>query len=532
MKQKTTLHLLALAACMFAGALTTYKLGQDLNWDLLNYHWYNPWALVHHRFLYDIQPAGGGTFINPFLDLPNYLLRTQFKPVLAGMLLGAIQGINAWLIFEIANNLLRNYITRYAYRFGVALAIGIVSLFGSTSISELGNSMGDNLTSLLILAALLLLLLSLDIIKKPAQARLLRISGYVLAGMAVGLKLTSLVFVIPLFIGGLLIKGDYRTKIRESVWHVLAMAGGLLVTTGYWSFELWKHMANPIFPYYNGVFKSPYMPNVNLSDTVWFPTNLVDKLFYPFTFAHVSSNPLRPYFRDPRIAVLFVIVLAAGAYWLAQRFAAKSWPKIRLTRKEGVFWIFVILSYVFWQKQFAYYRYLLPVELISLTAIALAVYKVIHNKKIATCLLVITFGLITAYTIPVNWGRIPWQPNDFGPDLSDQLSRARGTVIMAPSNPLGFLVPYLPAGSRAVSVAAFDTLTPAQRKLVVSTIRHDKSNRKAFYGIETTNGTALETKYFREAGFVNDTCYPLDTYAGRYLYGGALNYKICSLKAL
>ncbi|HEX7633276.1 MAG TPA: hypothetical protein VF401_03045 [Candidatus Saccharimonadales bacterium] len=531
-KTNIRLHILALLLCMIVAGIATYILGQDLNWDLLNYHWYNPWALFHHRFLYDIQPAGGGTFINPLLDLPNYLLRSQFKPVIAGTLLGAIQGINGWLVFEIANNLLKDYIKRYVFRFVIALAIGVVSLFGATGISELGNSMGDNLTSLLILAALLLLLTSFDTLKKPGMPRRLRFYGYVLAGIAVGLKLTSLVFVIPLFIGGFLMKGNNRTKIRESVWHVFAILAGLVAATGYWSFELWRHLGNPIFPYYNGVFKSAYMPSVNLSDRVWFPTNLVDTLFYPFTFAHVPDNPLRPYFRDPRLAVLFVIVLAAGAYFLIERLVFKSWPKLRLTRKEGVFWIFVVLSYVFWQKQFAYYRYLLPLELISLTAIALATYKIISSKRLATCALVITFGLITAYTIPANWGRIPWQSEDFGPNLSGQLSYANGTVIMAPANPLGFLVPYLPAGSRVISVAAFDTITPAQKHLVVSAIQQDQAHHKAFYGIETTNGVVTETKYFREAGFVNSECTPLNTYVSQYLYSGALGYKICSLTKL
>jgi hypothetical protein len=531
MKKPTTLHILALVVCMFTGGLATYLLGQDLNWDLLNYHFYNPWALLHHRILFDIQPGGGGSYINPFLDLPNYLLRTHLRPVVAGTILGAVQGINGWLVFEITNNLLKSYVQRYDARFGVALAVGVLSLFGATSLSELGNSMGDNLTSLFILTALLLILLSFENFKRQAKSRYLRVGGYVFAGMATGLKLTSLAFVIPLFLGGLLIKGDHKLKIKENVLHILGFLSGVGVAAGYWYFVVWKAFGNPIFPYYNAVFKSPYFPNVNLQDKIWFPTNLFDQLFYPFTFIHLPTNPLRPDFRDPRLAVVFALVVAAGLYWLTQRFLIKTLPNIRMSRKEGAFWTFIVFSYLLWQVEFSYYRYLLPVELVSLTAITLAAYRVISNKRLATAALATLLCLITLYTIPYNWGRIPWQADNFGPDLRGQLSHVQGTVIMAPSNPLGFLVPYLPANTRAISVADFSNLTTKQKERIISTIREDKSRGKAFYGIETTNGNTDEQKHFMAAGFASGTCRPIHTYVGQYQYDGALNYEICELTA-
>jgi len=49
-------------------------LGQDANWDLRNYHWYNPYALLHWRFDQDMAPASIQSYLSPLFDIPWYLL--------------------------------------------------------------------------------------------------------------------------------------------------------------------------------------------------------------------------------------------------------------------------------------------------------------------------------------------------------------------------------------------------------------------------------------------------------------------------
>jgi len=55
-------------------------LGQDANWDIRNYHYYNAYALFNNRLAYDIAPAQLQTFFNPALDLLPYLLIQNFPP--------------------------------------------------------------------------------------------------------------------------------------------------------------------------------------------------------------------------------------------------------------------------------------------------------------------------------------------------------------------------------------------------------------------------------------------------------------------
>src|SRR4051812_35601818 len=53
-------------------------LGQDDNWDLRNYHWYNPYALLNGRLQIDMAPAQWQSYFNPLIDVPYYLLTTRF----------------------------------------------------------------------------------------------------------------------------------------------------------------------------------------------------------------------------------------------------------------------------------------------------------------------------------------------------------------------------------------------------------------------------------------------------------------------
>src|SRR5918995_7474534 len=62
--------------------------GPDGNWDLRNYHLYDPHAWVTGRLLIDIAPAQLQTWHNPMLDLPLYWL------VRSGL---GIHAAGAWL---------------------------------------------------------------------------------------------------------------------------------------------------------------------------------------------------------------------------------------------------------------------------------------------------------------------------------------------------------------------------------------------------------------------------------------------------
>lgn len=50
-----------------------YDRGQDLNYDLLNYHYYTGYALLHGRYEQDIAAAGFQSFLHPATNVMAYI---------------------------------------------------------------------------------------------------------------------------------------------------------------------------------------------------------------------------------------------------------------------------------------------------------------------------------------------------------------------------------------------------------------------------------------------------------------------------
>src|SRR5688572_20421562 len=66
--------------------------GQDANWDLRNYHWYDAYAVLTGRHDLDMGVAQTPTYYNPALDIPFYLAAQTLPARLFGFLVGALQG--------------------------------------------------------------------------------------------------------------------------------------------------------------------------------------------------------------------------------------------------------------------------------------------------------------------------------------------------------------------------------------------------------------------------------------------------------
>src|ERR1700688_351004 len=102
----TTRSMRLLFAAPILFGLVSVLIGQDTNWDLRNYHWYNPYALLNGRFDLDIAPAGLQSFFSPLLDIPWFILGRALPALLIGFLLGAVHSANLILIYFISARLL------------------------------------------------------------------------------------------------------------------------------------------------------------------------------------------------------------------------------------------------------------------------------------------------------------------------------------------------------------------------------------------------------------------------------------------
>ncbi len=89
-----------------AAGLYVIGIGQDTNWDLRNYHFYNPFAYLTGRMGYDVAVSHVATYYNPLLYIPFYYAVTGLPPKVVGFILGFIPGFNILLLYAIARRVI------------------------------------------------------------------------------------------------------------------------------------------------------------------------------------------------------------------------------------------------------------------------------------------------------------------------------------------------------------------------------------------------------------------------------------------
>jgi hypothetical protein len=449
------------AIFLVASGVVSLVLGQDTNWDLRNYHFYNAHSFLNGRLMYDVAPAQIQTYINPLPDLPVYWMITNLPPAVCGFILGAVPGLNIWLLYRISFLLLGDIPKRK--RRWLSVFAAITGFFGAANISEIGTTFYDNITSLFVLSAILITVKKFNT-QAPnvtSTSRFWVIAAGFLLGCGTGIKLPVAVYSIGYLFSILILKCSLVQKAERLLLSGFGIGLGIFATLGYWMYVLWTHFQNPLFPFYNKVFNSPYYILENFSDDRFLPRSGFQGLFYPFYF---FSNPRlvgEVWFRDVRFLVCYVLfALFAGLVifsFLTRRAQVSRWTgfaeKISRGDPTHAFLIaFFVLSYVVWQVKFSIYRYVIPLEFLSpVFIVVMLMYVVPKNWKYLRISFFI-FVVIILFISPMNWGRTEWTENYFEVGLPDTEDMETATVIMADNQALSYIIPSFPEGTRFVSV--------------------------------------------------------------------------------
>jgi len=296
----------ALGLCLavpFLFALAAMILPQDNNWDLRNYHWYNAYAFLSGRMGFDLAPAQTPTYYNPLLDVPLYLAAQVLPARVLSFLLGLIQGCNFIPLFFLARRTLQ--LPRDLSGVFAAAVIAIVGLVGAGHLGLIGTTFYDNVLSLFVLGAMLMIVSAPELLAAGPMKRALAhvFAAGILVGLAVGLKLPSQVFAVGVCFGLLFIPGAFMRRFWLSFVSGLGIITGFAVTGGWWIARMWQNFANPLFPYMNDVFRSPWALPLTYRDIRFLPKSLGDALTFPFRFVADSKIASEISFTDARIAV-------------------------------------------------------------------------------------------------------------------------------------------------------------------------------------------------------------------------------------
>lgn len=439
-------------ACLLGAGVASLALGKDVNWDLKNYHFYNPYAFLNGRLAWDAAPAQVQSYLNPLGDLPFYgLVKAHARPRVIAVLMASTTAIAAYFLLRLAA-LMFSGLPRREWLFAIA-ATGAIGLTGAAGTAVIGSTMNEWPSAALLIAALYYASRSL-IAGDPHRARGFALAG-LLAGCAVGLKLTYGVFGVAL-VAAMALAGPDRIALRRAGVVTAFMLAGFLATYGWWAAILWREFGNPFFPMFNGIFKSPWWEPVSFFDRNWGPRSVWQAIFFPMVFAQHSRLVGEVAFRDWRLAVLMVVAALAGLKWIWHRLRASREPPAAASPSLGPAWrmlsIFTGVAYLVWMKVFGIYRYLVPLELLAgLLVVAGALY-LLRGVKLRWVAIAVLAILLVGTTRRHGWGRIDFGKRYFevtAPGLPPD-----SLVIVGFSHPMAYAIPFFRPDARFVNPAS------------------------------------------------------------------------------
>jgi len=332
----------------------------DTSFDTINYHFFLgkngfenfPFPFNKEEFF----PLGMHGF-NPIIDMFGYAFYVLF-----GFRLGTILSLLSLIGIVIIGYLFLKKFFKEVFQIRSALIIipvlGIPVFIVHEALFQVATYFTDNVYACFLMAYLFFSFLFLDAEKKiefPVTFLLGVLGGIIMT------KLTNYIYIIPFFlIYGYFMYRKYRyEKYRYiRVLSLTTVFGFTVLCFNYFMIFNFVNSGNPIFPYFNAIFKSSYYPK-----TSWHfnfgPTTLLEQVFYPF-YAMATPTLLgevKDAFPDRKLLVLFFYVSIMLAYFLVK--------KEKFNVYEGTLLFTFFLSFFLWQFQFGYSRYGIFLEIMG-----------------------------------------------------------------------------------------------------------------------------------------------------------------------
>lgn len=208
-----------------------------------------------------------------------------------------------------------------------------------------------------------------------------------LNGIWLCFKMTNIIYIVPIVLMYIFIH-----KKKLSIYNFTASAFMAFLPASIYMIVNWHMTKNPVFPYFNSLFKSPYFPQSDFKDYRWGGNTLFEKILW------VWYSVLNPQYKQAEINTDHVIMTTIGLVLLCSyALACLIWKKTNKQTKWRTsllqMCIFVLCSGVLWGITTGYIRYFLfGYILINLTAVLICIEfcsdRFIIIKKVAFILFI------------------------------------------------------------------------------------------------------------------------------------------------
>lgn len=497
--------------------------GQDANWDLKNYHWYNAYAFWEGRLGFDIAPAQLQSFHNPLLDLPYFWLATTFPmfPQYAAFLQGTYFGLVIFFLIKISLLILPQdngqQRTRLRLRSG-SYALTILACFperpilficavivgatGVATVSQLGSTMNEMQLAALILAGLYCLLIGIE---KAVPTVWLAVAG-TLIGSATGLKLTATTFLVgaAVAVAGI---GYLRKRLIHHLLIFTTFATlGFALFQGYWFVRLTEVYENPLFPYFNQLFMSEWWEPKPISYSRFFPETLFEWIFYPFYW--ITENHylvMDATFRDPRLAIVYIFV--AVFLFQLKRNSNLLRPD---DQKLLLLVIFTVVAYATWLIKFSIYRYLIPLEVLS----GIFLVELVRRLPLGTHMILVTLicsVAVVTWSKDTDWGHVAYTTGVVTSDKPPEVPPG-SLILLLGSKPLAYVTTLFPKEVRFIGVDNNLIHPGMKNRLQTEADNIIEMHDKPIFIVESLHGNlSLDNSYLSGYGLTKHNCSPFPT---------------------
>ncbi|TMH44631.1 MAG: DUF2029 domain-containing protein [Betaproteobacteria bacterium] len=440
--------------------------GKDVNWDLLNYHYYLPYELLGRRLEQDFFAASAQSYLNPIGYLPFYLMVSHgWHSVVVSIVLAAAHSVSIGLLYLIGWQLFAHLPIRERRAFSILAA----ALGAATGVywMTVGGSFLDALLVPPMLAALLLL------VREDGHAASRAAGAGALFGAAAALKYSNATFALAALPLSLAMPGlAGASRLRSCLAYVSAAALAVGVLAGPWFALLWREFGNPVFPLMNAWFRSP--------DALQF--NMIGERFALQDPSAVIAFPLRMATLDPRIysenfapdlrfAALFVTLLALAA--LAARRGAR--PSGALVGADWRVLTFFALALALWLAGSANGRYGLIVLLLAGVCLARAAERLLPARfaRVALAVLLLVQVAMTFIASPTRWFLAErWSRHWLPYALPERAQREPALYLTVEILPMAVIAPFLHPHSSFVNFRGQHSLPGDSPRLAGLLERH------------------------------------------------------------
>lgn len=386
---------------LVAGGCASLVLRYELLWDFANYHYYNPWAFLNDRWMYDIAPAGINTFFNPLLDIPLYLLIQNFNdyPNFIIFIQGLWSGAAAFMAFQLAKIFFGFNTWKGRVQTFLAVAIGVTSW---PFFMQIGTSTNEMPIALMVMFSWWLLFKEITS-EKSINAKSFFISGLVL-GAAAGLKLTAATYCVSTGISLILCYKMFKPFPKLIGLFILGGIVGFLITNGFWMWRLWQTFENPVFPLLNNIFKSEWFDERSYRDDTYLPKDIWGYIFYPIYHAAAKFRTDGEVVADYRGIITYFIAFG----YIINYLRTKS---IKSSKLNIFLYVICFVSFLVWMISFSIFRYHIPISVLQGMIIVMAIFYFLTMRAslqqslyISVCIIILYSLLSTPYYSD-DWGK-------------------------------------------------------------------------------------------------------------------------------